>query len=157
MDTSSQMILPQTYFFCNGRITGFIVSLNEDDNDDVEYPYIQVWRNVNSSLYTLVGQYQLQESDIRRKQSYFIANAVLSGTNRIEFQSRDIIGYYHPPEPRYRVWSVENTRGYTIYGVNTRFPLNMFIIRSTSNSLSVSRNERPLIQALYGNRYTNII
>ena len=151
MGNSNQIILLQTYFFCNGRINGFIVSLNLNDDDDIEYPYIQVWRNADSDLYNLVGQYRLQESDISRKQDYYLANVTLNGVNRIEFQSRDVIGYHHPSESRYHVWSIENTRGYSIYSIDTHHPLSILNIRGTSD-LSVSQDKRPMIQALYGNR-----
>ena len=122
--------------------------MNLDDEHDVEYPYIQVWHNLSSDLYILVGQYLLQESDISRRQNYYLANATLHGGNRIEFQSGNVIGYYHPSSPCYRVGSVENTRGYTTYSVDSRSPLNMLNIRRSS--LSVNQEERPLIQALYG-------
>ena len=148
MGRSRQMIVPQTHFFCNGRINGLIVSLNLDDDSDEEYPYIQVWRNSSSDIYILVGQYRLQESDISRRQNYYLANATLNRGNRIEFQSRDVIGYYHPSNPRYRVWSVENARGYTVYSVNSESPLNMLNIRR--GSLSENQDDRPLIQVLYG-------
>ena len=149
MGNSRQMIVPQPYFFCDGRINGLIVSLDLDDDNDVEYPYIQVWRNFSSMVYTLVGQYQLQEDDISRRQNYYLANVTLTGANRIEFQSGDVIGYYHPSRPRYLVWSVENIRGYTIHSVSSQFPFDMFNI-SRDSRLSVSQDERPLIQALYG-------
>ena len=125
MGSSRQMIVPQAYFYCSGRINGFMVSLNQDDEDDVGYPYIQVWRQLNSDTYTLVGQYQLQRNDISRRQDYHLANITLSGTNRIEFQPNDTIGYYHPSRPPYRVYNIENIRGYTIYSVITHVPLPM--------------------------------
>ena len=153
MGSSEQMIVPQAYFFCNGRINGFIVSLGLDgDNDNIEYPHIQVWHNVNSDLYALVGHYQLQESDISRQQDYYLANVMLNGTNKIEFQSNDVIGYYHPSQPRYRVWNAENAKGYTIYSINTDSSLS--ILNTRHNSLSVAQEEQPLIQALYGKMHT---
>ena len=147
MGNSRQMIVPQMYFLCNGRINGFIVSLNLDDDNDVEYPYIQVWHNL-SGIYVLVGQYQLQESDISRTENYYLASASLNGGNRIEFQSGDVIGYFHPPNPRYRVWSIENARGYTTYSVDSQSPLKMLNIRR--GSFSENQGDRPLIQALFG-------
>ena len=145
------MIVPQTHFFCNGRINGFIVSLNLDDDNDVENPYIQVWHSLSDlDIYILIGQYQLQESDISRirRENYYLANATLSGGNRIEFQSGDVIGYFHPSSPRYRVWSIENARGYTTYSVNSQSPLNMLNVRD--DSFSENQDDRPLIQALFG-------
>ena len=153
MGTARQIIVPQPYFFCNGRINGLLVSLDLDDDDDVDNPYIQVWRITNSDTYSLVDQYQLQESDISRRSDYYLANVTLNGDNRIEFQSNDVIGYYNPLKPRYRVWDDENTRGYTIYNVLTHFPLSVFKIRQTGTSISVFQNMRPLIQVLYGNRH----
>ena len=152
MGSSEQMIVPQAYFFCNGRINGLTVSLDLDgDNDNIEYPHIQVWRNVSSDLYILVGHYQLQESDISRKRDYYLANVMLNVTNRIEFQSNDVIGYYHPSQPRYRVWNVENAKGYSIYSVNTDSSLKMLSTRHSG--LNMAEDERPLIQALYGKIY----
>ena len=150
MRSSEQMIVPQTYFFCSGRVKGFIVSLDLDnDNDnDAEFPHIQVWRNITSDLYTVVGHYQLQESDITRKNGYYLANVTLNGAKRIEFNSNDVIGYYHPSEPRYRVWNIENVEGHSIYSVNTHSSLS--ILSTRQSSLNVVQDEQPLIQALYG-------
>ena len=147
---SRQIIVQQPYFFCDGRINSFIVSLKLDDDTDVEYPYIQVWRNLSSVAYTLVGQYQLQKSDITKRLNYYLANVTLTGANRIEFQSEDVVGYYQPSRPRFLVWSDENVRGYTTYNVDSQSPLNMVMINTRFISRRVNQDERPLIQALYG-------
>ena len=147
---SRQIIVQQPYFFCDGRINGLIVSLKLDDDNDVEYPYIQVWRNLSSVAYTLVGQYQLQKSDITKRLNYYLANVTLTGANRIEFQSEDVVGYYQPSRPRFLVWSDENVRGYTTYNVDSQSPLDMVTINTRFFGHRVNQDERPLIQALYG-------
>ena len=45
--------------------------------------------------------------------TYRTANIALLGNNRIEVQSGDVVGYYHPPDARYRVRTIL-TDGYIL-------------------------------------------
>ena len=45
------------------------------------------------------------------------ANITLTNDDRIEFQSGDVVGYYHPPDARYQVRD-SFTDGYVLYQFN---------------------------------------
>ena len=154
--SSRQAIVPQKQFFCDGRLTGFMVSLYDYENDNRLHPYIQVWKRsrTNTQLYIIVGQYQLNDHDITQKNGYFLANVTLSGNDRIPFKPGNIIGYYHPPSPRYRVSSVD-VNGYTTYTISTRSPLSSFNIDEDVDG--VDNEKQPLIETSYGNEYIHIL
>ena len=106
------IITPHFNFTCDGRITSIRlrVYLNEQRSN---YLSFQVWRPAASILYNRIGEVQLQPDDqfdgidgitgqvgIHRQR---IANIKLTSNNTIEFQSGDVVGYYHPPDPRYSI------------------------------------------------------
>ena len=146
--SSRQVIVPQSNFFCNGRLTGFVVSLYDYENDNQFLPHIQVWRRSrnSSSLYKLIGQVQPKDDEIIQRRGYFLANVTLSVNDRIQFQPGDAIGYYHPPSPRYRVGNT-NVDGYTTLIINAQSPLSSFNIEDADD---VDNNRRPLIETRYG-------
>jgi len=142
-NTDQQVLVPNSDFSCNGRITRYMVSLNQDDDEEGDYPRIQVWRPTTGQQYTRINQYTIQRSDIRGMGNYYLADKQFTGSNRIEFQSGDIIGYYRPEEPHYSVWSIQ-TSGYISYSRS-----------ETSNSFSLDNaneddNRQPLIQVILG-------
>ena len=59
-------------------------------------------------LYTSVGEVQLQESQVSQctNDIYCIANIVLTGLDRIEFQSGDVVGWYTTPKARYGMMTI---------------------------------------------------
>ena len=71
------------------------------------YPYFQVWRQITNNLliFTNIGEVQLQESQVSQcnNNDYCNINIVLTGNDTIEFQSGDVVGFYHPSDIRYRV------------------------------------------------------
>ena len=81
---------------------------------------------------------------------YYLGNVSCTGDNRIEFQSGDVIGYYHANEVWYRLWSIETTE-YTSYIHDEDNPPNML----NTNNVD-SETWQPLIQVLYG-KYTYYI
>ena len=146
--TITQVIVPDSDFSCNGRITGYLISL-ESASSSGDYPIVQVWHPTNSTVYTRVDtECPLTESDISRMRNgdeYYLGNVTCTGENRIEFQSGDVIGYYHANEVQYRLWTIE-TMGYTSYIHDQGSPSNMFNI----NNVDYSETRQPLIQVLYG-------
>ena len=146
------IIVPRSNFSCNGRITGYMVSLDRNDNDfdECNYPSILVWRPINDehTMYSISHTYPLSRNDdINRMGSYRFANISFTGSDRIEFQSGDVIGYRHRSDPCYTVWSIA-TEGYTSYfdGSNT---INI-------NSASENFNTQPLIQVVFGMTYLQL-
>ena len=49
-----QVIVPESGFSCNGRITGYLISL-ESASSSGDYPIVQVWHPTSSTVYTRVG------------------------------------------------------------------------------------------------------
>ena len=144
------MIVPNSAFSCNGRITGYLISL-ESDSSSGGYPNVQVWHPTSSTEYTRVDtECPLTASDISMMtdgngDDYYLGNVSCTGNNRIEFQSGDIIGYHHGSSIRYQLWNIE-TNQYTSYHRSSANPLSSFNINNAYDDL----NEQPLIQITYG-------
>ena len=112
-----------------------------------------MWRPTKSDLdvYNKVGEVQLVESEIvgevdNDNNTYWLVNVTLNDDDRIEFEAGDVIGYYHPPDSRYRVWSISST-GYRIYANDNA---------EASNSINISTQDiiindlQPLMQFTVG-------
>ena len=140
----NQVIVPMTAFSCNGIITGYLISLQFDSSRSGN-PTIQVFRPTSSSSYSEVHEYTLQDSDITDMGDYHLANVSFTGSDRVEVQSGDIIGYHIRSTPRYNIWNIQ-TIGYTSYATFAFNPSNSFTI---SNSGTASK--QPLIQVIFGN------
>ena len=113
----SLAIIPRLSFSCNGVITSITARVRFDDDDDrTEYPIFQVWRpsSVGSTVYNKTGEVQLQSDQVTGSGDYRTAYIPLTGNNTIEFWSGDVVGYYHPPQSRYRVRTIR-TDGYRLY------------------------------------------
>ena len=141
-------IIPHLNFTCSGRITSITarVSFNNSRND---YPSFQVWRaeSVGSTIYNRIGEVQLKSDDeVTGSGNWRTVNIVLTGNNTIEFQSGDVVGYYHPPQSRYRVRTVR-INGYRLYQFND-LPAPTSVDLSNANR-NVNRRQ-PLIQFTIG-------
>ena len=145
-------ILPRLNFTCDGRITGIMARMrNRTSTDRNDYPYFQVWRpsSTNPVVYTSIGEVQLQESQVSQCNSddYCIANIVLTGNDRIEFQSGDVVGWYTTPNARYGMMTIL-TDGYVVY-----FDLSYTLVPPTSANISensIGDRFQPLIQFVIG-------
>ena len=150
-DPNRQVIVEGTEFSCNGRITGYLISLGRASSSG-DYPIVQVWHPTSSTQYTRVDtECPLTESNISRISNgdeYYLGNVFCTGDNRIEFQSGDIIGHYHANEVRYRLWNI-GTTGYTSHVHDENSPPNTFNVNGVDDSLT----RQPLIQVLYGKAY----
>ena len=61
------------------------------------------------------------------------ANIILTGNNTIEFQSGDVVGYYHPLQSRYRVRTIQ-TDGYIQYQfTESPAPISVDLKNANSN------------------------
>ena len=155
IDSGRQVIVPSTKFYCNGRITNIAVSM-EFIPSGSSFSIFQVWCPVSplSSSYTIIGEVQLPAGDLVGSSStgYCFASLAVNGNSQIEFQSGDVIGYYQPTDPRFKIWNIQ-TSGYTSYS-------NTITSSSTSidtNSVNSIENDRqPLIEVTFG-KNTNII
>ena len=145
-----QVIVPLHSFSCNGRVAGYLISL-DNSSESEGYPSVQVWHPTSSTEYTRVDtKCALTASDISMmrdgNEDYYLGNVSCTGNNRTEFQSGDVIGYHQSSAICYRLWSIES-KGYTSYQLATNSPLNTFII---SNDVLSDSNRQPLIEVMYG-------
>ena len=78
----------------------------------------QLWRpsSVGPTLFTKVdgSEVQLQSDQVTGSGDFLTINIILTGDNTIEFQSGDVVGYYHPSDVRYQVVTLR-TNGYRVY------------------------------------------
>ena len=152
---NGQVIVPRSNFTCNGRVTGYVISL-ESVGDSGGYPSVQVWHHINSSFYIRVHtECPITGDDIELvtgSQSgggndYYLGAVSCTEKNRIEFQSGDVIGYHQGDSVLYQLWSI-NSNVYISYHRDANSPLNTFDI---SNDDGLSANaQQPLIQVMYG-------
>ena len=147
------MIITSSNFSCNGRVTGYLISLESVNSSVSEgYPSVQVWHPTSSTEYNRVDTgCALTASDIsvmmnRSGGVYYLGNVSCTGNNRTEFQSGDVIGYHQSSAVRYQLWSIESNE-YTSYQHDVNSPLNTFVISNDNQSDS---NKQPLIEVMYG-------
>ena len=151
------VIIPRLNFTCNCRITNIRASLNFNPDGIEIYPIFQVWRpaSVGSNIYAKTGEVPLLSDDQVEifNNVILVGNINLTSNNTIEVQSGDVVGYYHPSDPRFRVRTIL-TDGYMQY--QFRGPAESVDL----NNNTVTNNERqPLIQFNIGKclgQYTDI-
>ena len=152
-------IIPRLNFTCDGRITGIMAKVRKRSiNDRDGYPYFQVWRPLSDSSmrFIKIDEVQLQESQVFNctcetdSETYCIAYISLNGCGKIlEFQTGDVVGYYHPRKSLYQVRTTQDFE-YNLYRFNGSFAM---INLSTVNQSWISKDQRPLIQFEIGNLY----
>ena len=106
-------------------------------------------------IYNKTGEVQLQSDDqVTEGYNNFEAAIILTGKNRTEFQSGDVIGYYHPRQSRYQVRDI-STNGYILYRFNGS-PAPSSVNLSTATDTHNYR--QPLLQFTIGNNvFVNFI
>ena len=159
-------IIPRLSFSCNGTITSITARVwfdddDDDDNDDdvdddddddnnrTEYPVFQVWRPslTDPMVYNKIGEAQLQSDQVTGSGDYQTAHITLTGNNTIEFQSGDVVGYYHPPQSRYQVSTIR-TSGYRLYQFDNPSASTTSI--DLNNADDDDNRRQPLIQFTIG-------
>ena len=133
---------------CYGRLTGYLVNLNQDDNGN-DYPHISIWRRLSTGYYYRINDYVITENDIIQMSNYYFANVSFAINEATGLQPGDLIGYYQPDSPRYTVWSI-NATGYTSYIVSTTASLIYSNYVYASGILNTVNDRQPLIQIFYG-------
>ena len=141
-------IIPRLNFTCNGRITSIRARVEFDDNTNrIEYPFFQIWRlsSTDPLVYNKTGEVELQNNQVSLDSEDFgIATINLTGNNTIEVQLGDVVGYYHPPEARYRVRTIL-TNGYLLYQFDGSHESVDF-----TNKRDCRDERQPLIQFIVG-------
>ena len=142
------VIVPRLNFTCNGRITNIRVGLDRANNG-ANFPYVQVRRPLPGAsllFYVLVDNVQIRSSHLTQFNMSTFQEAMISltGDNRAQFLSGDVIGFYNPPDSGYVIRDIATT-GYVYY---VFVGLNASII--TLNTDVVSDRRQPLIQFTLG-------
>ena len=142
-------IIPRLNFTCDGRITNIRAEVMRSNSRDASLSF-QVWRSSSpgSMTYSRISEVLLQSDNqaTRRRSNLYDANITLTGTSRIEFQSGDIVGYFHPNGIRYSVRDIQ-TDGYVLYRFDGSPPPTSVDL-SMRNAMINSR--QPLIQFTIG-------
>ena len=144
-------IIPRLSFTCNGTIIGIRAKVHNTMNFMLNENsfYIQVWRSssTGSPVYNKIDEVQIKlDEQLIDNDNYTIVYISLTGNNTLEFQSGDVIGYYHPAQSHYRVADIQTT-GYVLYRFNGS---------SSSDLLNISQSEaklnsrQPLLQFIVG-------
>jgi len=140
-------IFPRLNFTCNGRITN--IRARVANNSRRNLLSVQTWRQSSpgSTKYTRINTVQLQSNQVTTGSGGFLeANIPLSGDDRIEFQSGDVIGYLNPRNFQYTIRDIP-TEGYDLYRFDGS-PANTSV--NLKNADNVSNNRQPLIQFTIG-------
>lgn len=148
IDRSKSAIVPYLNFTCNGRITRINAKLSRRTGTFV-FPYLHVWRPISPSsvFYNRIHEVQLQSFQFTLlSNTRIIINIILTGNERREFQSGDVIGYYHPSNSRYQVRTIR-TDGYVQYEFDGS-PTSVNL--STVPDDDVTDQRQPLIEYTVG-------
>ena len=118
---------------------------NTNRND---FPSLQIWRSSppGSMVYNRTSEIQLQLDDQMITGNYVEINIMLNGDSRIELQSGDVIGYYHPLDSHYNVRDIE-TDGYFLYRFDGPPPPISVNLSEADHMLNL---RQPLIQFVIG-------
>ncbi|XP_065899762.1 sushi, von Willebrand factor type A, EGF and pentraxin domain-containing protein 1-like isoform X2 [Dysidea avara] len=148
-------IVPRLNFTCDGRITNIRARVNRANQRNAPLSF-QIWRpsSPGSVIYNKTSEVQLQSDNqvIEYTNNRYITNIILTGDDRIQFQSGDVIGYYHPNDIRYSVRDIR-TDGYV---------LHRFDVSSAPTSVNLSEADfmlnfrQSLIQFTIGIRCDNL-
>ena len=109
-------------------------------------PEFQVWHPLSpgSNVYSKISQVQFQiETQITN--TYYTPTLLLTGSDRLEFHSGDVIGIYQPRYPLFRISNIFN-ENYTSY-------YNSYDNHTTTNISSGSYNTltlQPVINVFTG-------
>ena len=147
-------IVPRLNFTCNGRITNIRAKMSRTQSRFLwGLPYYQIWRPMSqaSVIYNRIHAVQLQFFQMQitiLSDSRASINIALADDERIEVQSGDVIGFYHPSDSRYQVRTIR-TDGYMQYEFDGSSTLTSINLNTVSNG-DVTDQRQPLIQFTIG-------
>ena len=98
-------------------------------------------------VYSRLGEVQLQADQIRRPapENWHEAHVTLTGSNRIPFQSGDVIGLNHPSNYNYKIRTMR-TNGYVVHQFGTSSASDLLL----GDAIDTLNNQQPLIQFSIG-------
>ena len=109
----------------------------------------QVWRpaSMHSRIYTKIGEIQVLDDQVTGyNNSNREANIILTSEDTIEVESGDVVGYYQPPDARYRVRTRKN-KGYRMYQF---YGSTVPTLVDLSNANRINNYRQPLVQFTVG-------
>ena len=151
LDVNSHVIIPMSNTSCNGRITGFMVSLSQEQNGS-DYLRLKVWgpAEISSEVYEMKTEYIiLADCDIIDMGEYYFANVSFAENKTVTFEDGSFIGIYQPPNPYYTVQTINST-GYSYYTNRTMIPRMHLNITRALNEYIMVKDSQPLIKIVFG-------
>ncbi|XP_065899824.1 uncharacterized protein [Dysidea avara] len=145
-------IFPRLNFTCDGRLTNIKARVTSRSGSGNRVLCFQVWQPLSSEslMYNKIADIQLQ-GVTAGSNSFLETNISLNGDDRIEFQSGDVIGYYHQPGSQYQVKDIQ-TIGYMMYQFDG--PPSTSVDLSEADAMLPNR--QPLIQFTIGIRCNDL-
>ena len=148
-----QALFPFANFSCNGRITGVTASVDTVTNGvTLNYPYLEVWhpQAPGVGVFDKVGEVQIKSEVVKEvdasDNTFWLLSISLNGSDRVEFEFGDVIGFFQPSDMRYVLWMIE-TKGYTGYG-------NIASISSSTLSIAAvditAPDRQPMFELIVG-------
>ena len=150
LPANSHVIIPISNISCNGKITGCMMSLSEEQNGS-DYLRFKVWSptTISSEVYEMIAEYILAEHDIKDMEKYCFANVSFAENETISLKRGSFIGIYLPPNPHYTVQTINST-GYRYYTNRTMIPRMKLNITRALNEYIMANDSQPLIQIIFG-------
>ena len=107
----------------------------------------QIWRptSTDSYVYNKIGEVRLTSFN---QVTENILSIEVTRSNATDFQSGDIIGYYHPRDSYYLVTHINSTNGYKLYLFNQP-PQHLALVNITK-AIEVKEWKQPLLQFTVG-------
>ena len=144
------MIVPHLKFSCNGRLTSVRAKVIKNNESYSTYGFIsfQIWRRTLSDSYVYNKKTDEVRLESTKQVTDNILNIELTGNGATDFQSGDIIGYYHPRGSNYLVTHINNTNGYKLYLFDQ--PPQYFAVVNITKAIEVEEWKQPLLQFIVG-------
>ena len=139
-------IIPNLNFTCNGRITIIRARVRRLTGNNPSF--FQIWRpsSTSSTVYNRIGEVQLSNDQVIGSGEYRTANIILTGSDKIEVQSGDVVGHYREVAAHYRVRTIQ-TDGYILYEFDgSRAPTSVDL----NNADRHTNDQQPLIEYIIG-------
>jgi len=118
-----------------------------------DLPIIQIWRpsSLNSTVYYRIGQVQVTNT-INVATNHSFTNITISNSSELEFQSGDVLGYYHSINSSHlisNIWAIGHT-SYVSSSTNAS--------TATIDVMELTRNynEQPLIGMTFSEGYKSV-
>ena len=133
---ATQVIIPSFSLNCNGRIAGITISMQGTSDIRGYLPVLQVWRPLSSdsNVYSKIAQIQVNNIGTQIASYHYIYNASLNGSDQVEFQSDDVIGYYQPLQSIRKVRINSNPNHTLYYKSNVDYTITRINISSEEYS-----------------------